>query len=1385
MKFPKKKKGVWIKTAIILALALLASSLVSAETANLTSAIYSGGDKLSDVSAKDDSYFLADMKDVAKGFYLNFSSDLTNGSTLNVFAKQTTGITIGIYAQSDTSGTTPLGTFSITSGTGDWYNTTLDISTPTNGIWLGEGTGSGQNPKDEFDFFSATIPSACTANLTNTSWSSWTNITCLANDTMNQSRNLTQYDANVCGGANTTFTEYRATEFCDYCTPSLTNTSWTSWYNTSSCYANDTIDQERNLTEYDGNYCGEVSNSTYFEYQTAACDYCTPNLINTSTAWTNISCLVSDLMNQTRNTTQYDNNYCGEIANQTFVEYQATEFCDYCTPSLINTSWTEWYNLTGCQANDTVLQERNLTQYDSNSCGEVANTTFTEQQSVACDYCTPSLTNTSWNSWLNISCLSDDTMNQSRNLTQYDTNSCGEIANQTFIEYRNTEACDYCTPSLTNTSWSSWNNISCLSDNTMNQSRNLTQYDSNSCGEIANQTFTEYQNIEACDYCTPNLLNTSWTAWYNLTGCQANDTVLQERNLTQYDSNVCGEFANQTFTEQQSAACIYQVNINETVEDASSNPINTTIIIIDESDNSTVYNQTANSHNLNVDHNKEYTIRIVPQNNKIKEIEFTNVNITEPLNQIIDIDNPADNQGYIDLYAINPLINLSPGQTFTVTVTASATSNVLYKCVDWNFTSRTCEGTWILSKIINPGQDYIITLNSTDPGFGEDNITANLTSAIHVGSDVLSFLISKDDNYYSADVKDASKKLYLNFTHNITNQSILKIYAKQVNGITVGIYAQSDTLGTTPLGNFTVTSGTGDWYNITLDLSTETNAIWFGEGTGSGTDPKEEFDYVYVEIFIANSLPNSTTPIITPATAYTNNNLNCTFTVTDEDNDSLSVNYTWYNGSTLVITGTMNVTNGTLTSISLGSANTSKGETWNCSIIPFDGIAYGIEKSITKTIQNSLPTSPIIDLLPNNPNADQDLVASITSSSSDLDNDTITYSYEWYKNNILQPGLTTNTISHVLTTAGEIWKAVVTPNDGESDGATGEDNETIVGVPPQTSNIKLMSPINHYIITSSTTVTFNYNVSNNVTNCSLVINGTVDQTNTNITPNTTETFTKTLANGDYNWSVECTNPDNSTNSSITWDFTLDYTAPVKKSGGGGGSSSAPVIVEECLESWTCTSWSDCANDQQTRLCFDFNECGTETLKPEEIRSCEANQNNGDGLAENETKGSGIPSITGEAIKVLPYKGPNPYYLLPTILLLIIFITLTALKKSHLSKTKKKVITTLHITLASLILILFVSSFIKNLPIGAHIAEITETANVPMKTIIIVIVGVAFAMAALSATLLFVEKNKIMNILKKRNSGKRKRKEIKKMEAKKVKPKKIKPRLEHHKIKMDM
>ncbi|MBW2980810.1 DNRLRE domain-containing protein [Candidatus Woesearchaeota archaeon] len=788
-----------------------------------------------------------------------------------------------------------------------------------------------------------------------------------------------------------------------------------------------------------------------------------------------------------------------------------------------------------------------------------------------------------------------------------------------------------------------------------------------------------------------------------------------------------------------------------------------------------------------------YDISVLLSSHLVQSIDFMDVNLTTSRIKVVDIDNFVDNDGYDELYSIDPTAISFTNATVTIT---AATNDWLYKCKDWNFTTQTCYGNWsILKTDLVPGQPYNFTITADDPGFAEQpgsegkdthirggypNRNYGAEGEIQVKGDqsqrsLIEFNLS--DIPSSSLIENATLELYV--TGKGTGSPVINIYRinnSWTEGTGTGevtddgatwnsrngsvdwddqggdydetIWANYTLVDRYIWVSFNITELVQKWVNgsypnqgLMLKSVTSGTNIWkfaSSDNINSTIRPKIDINY------IASIPPNVTSIQITPATAYTNDNLNCSFVVVDEDaGDNLSVNYTWYNGTSAIITGTLNVTNGTQESIVLGSGNTSKNDVWNCSVLPYDETVYGTERKAAKTIQNSLPTAPGVDVLPNSPEDDDDLVASITTPSSDADDDAITYSYQWYKDEVLQPGQTTSTLSNLLTSPGEVWKCVITPNDGEGEGTAGEDNVTINGgIPEQTSSVKLISPSNASTWTTSNTVTFQYNVSNNVTNCSLVINNAVDQTDIDVTPNATQSFTKTLSNGGYGWSVNCTNLDNSTNSSVTWQLTVDYDSSggTPSSGGGGGGGARRQcydrldndgdglidwpddpgcvssydddeinIIEGCSEYWICSGWGECVDSAQLRVCTDVNNCGTIDNKPSETRGCTVEE-----IPETENVTQipeVIPKVTGKTIEVLPYQPPNPVYFVPTILLLVTLIAIIALRKTKLPDKIKNSIALLHILLIITIVMLLLVSFLGTTITGLVPLEGINATNV--------------------------------------------------------------------------
>ncbi|ODS37640.1 MAG: hypothetical protein A7315_03925 [Candidatus Altiarchaeales archaeon WOR_SM1_79] len=100
---------------------------------------------------------------------------------------------------------------------------------------------------------------------------------------------------------------------------------------------------------------------------------------------------------------------------------------------------------------------------------------------------------------------------------------------------------------------------------------------------------------------------------------------------------------------------------------------------------------------------------------------------------------------------------------------------------------------------------------------------------------------------------------------------------------------------------------------------------------------------------------------------------------------------------------------------------------------------------------NTPPTAPSVDVAPDSPLTTDDLICNITVNSTDADGDSITYIYQWYKDGVLQAGLTTNTVGAGNTSKGETWTCNVTLNDGIVDGPQGSDS-VIIGNTPPTAN---------------------------------------------------------------------------------------------------------------------------------------------------------------------------------------------------------------------------------------------------------------------------------------------------------------------------------------------
>jgi len=139
--------------------------------------------------------------------------------------------------------------------------------------------------------------------------------------------------------------------------------------------------------------------------------------------------------------------------------------------------------------------------------------------------------------------------------------------------------------------------------------------------------------------------------------------------------------------------------------------------------------------------------------------------------------------------------------------------------------------------------------------------------------------------------------------------------------------------------------------------------------------------------------------------------------------------------------------------------------------------------------------------------------------------------------------------------------------------------------------VELISPINGTMLISSSTVSFNYNVTDlsKVENCSLIVNDAFKSSDTSIVKNVTQTFAVGLTNGDYNWSVNCTDNATNENFSETENFSLSYVAPVTPPTTGGGGGGGGGSIAECYDDTGCAVGQYCLE----KICYD-DECNSDS-----------------------------------------------------------------------------------------------------------------------------------------------------------------------------------------------
>jgi hypothetical protein len=156
--------------------------------------------------------------------------------------------------------------------------------------------------------------------------------------------------------------------------------------------------------------------------------------------------------------------------------------------------------------------------------------------------------------------------------------------------------------------------------------------------------------------------------------------------------------------------------------------------------------------------------------------------------------------------------------------------------------------------------------------------------------------------------------------------------------------------------------------------------------TATATDMDLNESISIVDVVIENTVPQINGIQISPSSLYNDETAICSATVVDVD-EVIAPSYAWSIGGQSVGTGD---------SLSLNSTFVLPFDTLTCTVEAIDSEGSVVEGTESIVISNRPPTEPEIVISPTLPDVGvDDLVCTMTTSSTDADGDSITYTYSW------------------------------------------------------------------------------------------------------------------------------------------------------------------------------------------------------------------------------------------------------------------------------------------------------------------------------------------------------------------------------------------------------
>ncbi|MGC6507368.1 MAG: hypothetical protein ACON4U_03085 [Myxococcota bacterium] len=227
--------------------------------------------------------------------------------------------------------------------------------------------------------------------------------------------------------------------------------------------------------------------------------------------------------------------------------------------------------------------------------------------------------------------------------------------------------------------------------------------------------------------------------------------------------------------------------------------------------------------------------------------------------------------------------------------------------------------------------------------------------------------------------------------------------------------------------------------------ATNVNDVWTLRVTPN--DGYLDGGYAEASIAIMSESPTVSLPAaISPDPAYTTNTVVCAASFIDPEDGPLPASYIWsINGQNI----------GTGATLTITSNNSDVGDSLFCLATATDSDGQSIDSTANIVISNTAPVLSIVNMTPNT-NVTVLSTLSCSASESDIDDDVVLLSYNWYNGGQLIGSGQSITLSNSIAQNGDQIDCIVTATDAHGDSDTAQASVTIDNTPPTMPTVSIL-----------------------------------------------------------------------------------------------------------------------------------------------------------------------------------------------------------------------------------------------------------------------------------------------------------------------------------------